>query len=228
MILPFGESTPRGIRISERLDLPSGPEWEFARDLLAVIDQIHGDGELPVIPVIETGTSSAGGFLVSARDGRSLRIEVGLGGVHPHLTFVHEIGHFLDYETFGASRGFGSAAGQIAPLMRIIERSETIRKLARRIGRRYAVIPDARGRLRREAVQQGAVRRLLLPEEQFARAYAQYIAMCSQEPVVQAQLHRKRANHLTQGIYYEQWDDDDFAPIAREFDALLREKGWMQ
>lgn len=228
MILPFGDSASRGIRISERLDVPSGAEWEFARELLAAIDYIHGDGELPVIPVVETKTSSAGGFLVSARDGRSLRIEVGLGGIHPHLTFVHEIGHLLDYETLGASRGFGSAVGQVAPLMRIIERSETIRNLASRIGRKYAVIPDIRGRLRREAVQQGAVRRLLLPEEQFARAYAQYIATRSQNPIVQAQLHRKRANRLTQGIYYEQWDDDDFAPIARAFDALLRQKGWMR
>ena len=227
MIAPFGDNTSRGIRISERLDIPSGAEWDFARDLLSVIDQIHGDGNLPVIPVIETGTSSAGGFLASARDGRSLRIEIGLRGLHPHMTLIHELGHFLDYETLGRPREFASAAGHIALLMEAIGRSETIRRLTARIGRKYAVIPDVRGRSRREPVQQGTVRRLLLPEERFARAYAQYIVTRSRDPILQAQLHRKRANRLTQGVYYEQWDDDDFVPIAREFDALLRQKGWM-
>ncbi|MGI8854339.1 MAG: hypothetical protein ACR2JW_01180 [Thermomicrobiales bacterium] len=216
------------MRISERVDVPSDAEWDFARDLLSNIDRIHGTGELPVIPVAETGTSSAGGFLVSARDGRSLRIEVGLNGLHPHLTLVHEIGHFLDYEMLGHPQEFASAMGHIVPLMQAIDRSEAVRRLGARIDKKYAMILDTRGRLRREVVQQGAVRRLLLPEERFARAYAQYIAMHSRSLIVQEQLHRKRTNRLTQGIYYEQWDDDDFAPIAREFDALLRQKGWMK
>jgi hypothetical protein len=228
VIRPFGDDTSRGIRISERLAVPSGDQWDFARDLLSIIDRIHGDGELPVIPIGGTGTRSAGGFLASTRDGRPLRIEIGLNGLHPHLTLVHELGHFLDYEALGRPHEFVSTAGHIASLMRAIERSETIRKLTGRIGRKYAMIPDVHERLRREPVQQGAVNRLLLPEERFARAYAQYIAARSGNPVAQAQLDRKRMNRLTQGIYYEQWDDDDFAPIAREFDALLRQKGWMR
>lgn len=69
---------------------------------------------------------------------------------------------------------------------------------------------------------------LLSGKEQFARSYAQWIALRSQHPVGLAELDRLLArptNDPTQP-YLRQWSEADFAPIARAFDRLFALLGW--
>ena len=78
---------------------------------------------------------------------------------------------------------------------------------------------DKRGNRIRFNVNQKDVAYLLEPKEQFARAYAQYIAVRSRDNIMLGQLEGKRGDALMQGLYCQQWMDDDFAPIASEIEA---------
>jgi hypothetical protein len=72
------------------------------------------------------------------------------------------------------------------------------------------------------------IRYLLNRNEQFARAYAQYIASKSGDTALKAKLQ----NHLSKKgkvplFIQRQWTDKDFAPIEAAFDALFKEQGWV-
>lgn len=75
------------------------------------------------------------------------------------------------------------------------------------------------------------LRYLLQTHEVFARSYSQYIAVRSKDPAGLAELKKlqARAKPGSQGVfpaYPEQWDDDDFEPIAQAFDRLFDALGW--
>jgi len=114
----------------------------------------------------------------------------------------------------------------IGPLMDAIGASRSIRDLTKRAKQKWSVVTLSRGGRYRESVDPNEVRRLLYSEEQFARAYTQYIAIRGDHATVLDQPNQKRRNALAQQVYYEQWTDDDFEPIAHAFDALFRGKGW--
>jgi hypothetical protein len=67
---------------------------------------------------------------------------------------------------------------------------------------------------------------MLRAQEMWARSYAQYIATRSGDPILRAQLFLERERLAGMPYYPEQWDDDDFAPIAEAIDELLNAKGW--
>lgn len=110
--------------------------------------------------------------------------------------------------------------------MLAINRSRSVARLRVRAKQHYTFVNDLRGRRMREAIELGIVRYMLLPEECFARAYAQYIAIRSGDERLIEELKHVRANVYAQQVYYEQWDDDSFAHIADAFDQLLRQRGW--
>ena len=65
---------------------------------------------------------------------------------------------------------------------------------------------------------------LLNTEELFARSFAQYIATRSGDKIMLSQ-----AKSYSNTLYgARQWDDDDFKPIAAEFDAYFKSIGWIQ
>jgi len=188
---------------------------------------VHGDGPLPDIEIVSS-TGDSGDYVYSGRDNRALRIELmPLGGPHPHLTLVHEIGHFLDHQTLGTKNTFASVNGEIPNVMGAIAQSASIRGLMRRQGRKVANIDVWPGRRQRESIDPGNVAYLLAPQEQFSRAYTQFIVVRSGDTTMLQQLNRIRSNPLRQGLYYEYWSDEDFAAIAEALDALFRGKGWI-
>ena len=66
---------------------------------------------------------------------------------------------------------------------------------------------------------------LLRENETFARAYSQYIAIRSGDPILLSQLNYHRSKYiLRNGL----WEDDDFVPIAEEFDKMLKKVGLMR
>jgi hypothetical protein len=66
----------------------------------------------------------------------------------------------------------------------------------------------------------------LTPREQFARAYAQFIALASGSSTLRAQVEAIRRTRLA-AVYHSQWEDDDFEPIRRQLEGLFRRIRWM-
>lgn len=75
-------------------------------------------------------------------------------------------------------------------------------------------------------VKQNLVEYYLSPREQFARAYAQFIAVSSQTTELLVQLEAVQQSRLG-AMYHVQWNDGDFRPIQQQFDRLLRRLRWM-
>jgi len=222
------ERRPSGTRISTLVESGSGPLFEALRDTLTIIDEVHGDGDLPRLPVrLTTGRIEIGGYRFSGRDGTPLRLELSQHSDHPHLTVVHEVGHFLDHQALGVPGRYASESGHLDDLMSTIDRSAAIKALRTRIGRQHARVRLPDGSIRQHPILQRYVSYLLRQSEVFARAYAQYIATRSQSVVLLQQVSGLRHALLSGRVYHTQWDTDDFETIGEAFDRLLRRKGWL-
>jgi hypothetical protein len=70
-----GPRSPGGIPISSRLIVPDGAAFDPVRRALAAIDAVHGDGVLPLLPVIRTrGRVQVGAYEWNSHTGESLRL----------------------------------------------------------------------------------------------------------------------------------------------------------
>lgn len=200
---------PQGVKVSSIMD-PRAHADVIDR-AAGRIDQIHGDGKLPIIPIRE---ASSPGYYGAYYHGAGRRhIEILGAGDHKELTAIHEIGHFIDDKGLPGA-GFTSAKHpSMEKFRRAVADTDTVQQLATR----YAAEPDHG--IRQELAY------YLNPVELWARAYAQYIAVKSADPLLIAQLdHIRRDTHDLYNL--RQWPDQDFAPVAREIDNLFKDMGW--
>lgn len=144
-------------------------------------------------------------------------------GTEPELSLAHEIGHFIDLSGLpsgsasGPRRHFGSttpAWRRMQLLMRAIRRTPT-----------YQTIASA-ARSGGPGVKQWKY--LRHRNEIFARAYAQYVAWRSGDPVMREQLDAILA-HPNPKRSFEHWPYEEFLPIVEAFDRLFegKELGWL-
>lgn len=171
-------------------------------EALTAIDRTHDDGVIPPLTL---------------RPGRSIRalgelkvdksvVEVREKGPWRRLTLAHEAGHVLDYYGIGERLKFASDTEPALQAWRdAIDSSAATQKIKTEPG-----VPNRRY--------------LSSRREQFARSYAQYIAFKSQNPALLADVDRVLQNPAP----WRHWEWDDFAPIAKAFDDLFRQLGWMQ
>jgi hypothetical protein len=227
MVQDNGPRSPGGIPISSRLLVPEGAAFAPVRRALAAIDAVHGDGDLPRIPVVRTrAVTEAGAYQWSDRTGEALRLRLSSLGEHLELTVVHEIGHFLDHQGIGRPGIFASETGVLVSLMQAIDRTDAVNRL-RSLRARRRVIVDERGRREAEVVRQSHVAYLLQSNELFARAYAQFVTVESQHPLLLDQLNYLRSLRRTR-VYHDIWTDDDFVAVASELRRLFGRRRWMR
>jgi hypothetical protein len=221
-----GSQSPGGIPISSRIVVPSGASFDPVRRALAAIDAVHGDGDLPRLPVVRTrGTMEVGAYEWSDRTGAPLRLRFSGIGDHPELTVVHEIGHLLDHQALGQPGTFASERGGAQSVMEAIRLSAASRTLVL-LRRRRIVILEERGRRVVEPVKQSLVAYYMQPREQFARAYAQYVSRLARADDLTEQLLELRRSRAG-SMYHLQWTDADFEPISMAFDKLFRRRRWV-
>jgi hypothetical protein len=97
--------------VSAALRLPSGPAGRSLRRAVAIVDRVHMDGELPMVPV-EFGHDADGeAYIEIDHDSRRQRRTV----VHWNAwnvgwSLIHEVGHLLDYSAIGRSGAARSLA----------------------------------------------------------------------------------------------------------------------
>ena len=201
------------------------------KQALRVIDQVHGDGNLPSLPLRTVEGDSARGdgeFLVQF--GHPQEILVNGTGAHPEYSTLHEVGHFLDYS--GLSGGIGDfASAGITNDMHIRRwgnaalKSEAIKTIRDYRKRLRDQVPNAKDRTPLQQKNLDYSDYLLDTPEVFARSYAQWVATRSGNDYILGQLREKQARART-SKGKDVWEDADFEPIGAALDALFEARGW--
>lgn len=224
-VIPAGIPVANGLRAPKR-----GALTQATERTLSAIGKVHGDGELPVIPIErERAKSRFGGYWHKTHTGEATKISLRTGGFddHPELTLAHEIGHFLDHQGAGERGVFSSVEdGAFAEFRRVVSQTRAIREIERLV--KESAIPVMHGGARIEyPVDRKYLTYLLDPKEVWARAYAQYITLRSGDQTLREQLDQLRLRLRWAQVHYpSQWDDDDFAPVAEAVDRLMLKLGW--
>jgi hypothetical protein len=217
-LVSFATETPRSSPVSRALTIPPdaerAPSYEAT---LRVIDSIHDDGKLPVIPFIENrATVNIGGYAWRGFTGESIDLTISRVGPHPELTLLHEVGHLLDHQALHIR---GQYASEKSPLLevwrRIVQATPTAKKL-----RLAAAGKKIDGRWPSDGPSEFA--RLLPLREMWARAYTQYVVMHAGNPALRAQFDL--AARRLMRLYF--WPADEFESIDLAITSLLQSKQW--
>jgi hypothetical protein len=213
---PVQPARTDGAPVSHALTPTTGPKartTQVYNETLAAIDSVHGDGQLPAIPLKQTRKQRTLGAYWRTHTGQPVKIDLSSQGGHPHLTLAHEIGHFLDHAGIGSASGFATDADDRLNGWRAAVRQS---KAVQQIQAHRGLYPDARR----------YQRYLASAKEVWARSYAQYIATRSDSALLKREL-REEQQRATDSPLPRQWADDDFVDIAQAFDDLFLELGWM-
>lgn len=224
--------TPQGTPVGKALKLPGGKLHKALRDAVDAIDAVHGDGDLPAVPVKSSRMTNAYGSYTHRygfnRKDTPVDIKISSAGDHPGLTFAHETGHFLDNQAMTDRAGWGSeSAPELEGFRRAVGASKAITRLKDMLGRGVVEI-DEDGLRRTIQVPAQHVKYLLRPWEVWARAYAQYIATRSKNATLLKELDLLRVKKPGYLDLPRQWEEADFAPIQAEMDAYFKAKGWVK
>lgn len=196
---------PRLRALSELVALPRRsplhPELASALTAADALHLFHSD--LEPVPVRATSTTSQAGCY-RLRKGDPVDLRVSRRHDRVALSFLHELGHFLDHQ-LGRELGPAWASGGHAAFI-------DWRRAAKRLSPR---LPADAGRSRR--------RYFASPKELWARSYAQTVLTRSgDEP-----LERHLAGLLELDDVFV-WPADDFAPVADEVELVLERLGLLR
>lgn len=230
-----------GSDISNRLSV-SGRSQAAAplRSAAAEIEKIHGlpwDTNTAIHGETNNRMRSYGRFTsidlrptrkggpLSARGGSLIEMNTKKQNVYGQIvTAAHEYGHYIDQWALpdgGRVKGSerwarGDDTPSIAPVMKAIADTDSVKALvaASKI-RSPSEFPSVGVT---PLLRHGHLRYLIRPREQFARAYAQYIAEKSGSPGLLQAVEDDRSF-----ISQRQWTAVEFAPIRAAFDAMFRD-----
>lgn len=192
---------------------------------LEAIAKVHGvPADLERIPVKVKGDFGAEGRYLVYNPWGGNEIHVNKYAHEPAGAITHEYGHFLDHHLFGNGKptlgGLGTMKRnpEMKDLMVALNKSKAVTSLREK---------HKRNTENGDWGHTQASTYLLMQPEIFARAYEQYIATRSGSPHIKESVRNMRESWGRHG-YAAQWDDQDFAPIAREFDRVFERRGLLR
>lgn len=225
------KGTAAGKPVSDALSTTVRELKKILSEALAAIDSIHGDGELPALPVVKLRKGSAlGNFVHYQFNGKPVSIGIYPKGSNPRLTALHEIGHFLDYCGIGVKHNFASANHELLKEWNeAVSNSDAIKKIRNAIATGEIKYQDTFGKSSDQKLfshQRSFFEYLNKPWEIFARSYAQYIAYKTNNEGLLKELEEAQSKYT---IYqYRQWEREDFNEIEKAFDNLFIKLGWVR
>ena len=148
--------------------------------------------------------------LYSVEGGKPARIAIHPAVHRPRLTFLHEVGHYLDHGLIGDIGTWASTGSMSEKWRDAVDQTEAADEL-----RRQEAVPPLPQLAR-------TMRYLLRIEELFARSYGQWIGLRSGNDDLLDEL----SNSLSTLTYPEYWGMDDFAPVADALDLAFKELKW--
>lgn len=221
---------PAGTPLRDAFNVSSGKLKAATEEGLAAIHRVHGDGDHLRIPVLWTNKRLDHGEFNYLRGGLATDLRVSRAALHPRLTIVHEVGHFIDNQAVGLL-GVNSSVNDGSPLRSVMDAIRSTRshaQLESLVGRKQVLIQrHNEPRPRRTALKEGHAEYLLQPQELFARAYARYVAVRSGDAALLEELNLSH-RHEDALIYGDSWTDEDFHPVAKALDELFTSLGWMR
>jgi hypothetical protein len=220
---PRHERLPGGISLGRALIISPGLVNDDLREVVALIDRVHGDGALPAIPlsfvsvIVNSSGRPADGVFAADEDDQGelhpLAIRVRGAAPHRHFVTIHEIGHFLDLMGLPGVGYSSDAHESLTTWRRAIFRSRAFGELERLVDASDPEVAD------RATV-------LLKTSELWARTYAQFVAVRSGSPILERSLSALRQR--SGSVYLpRQWDDHDFVTIERAIEGLFQNLGWI-
>ena len=196
---------PRLRPLPELLRLPRrSPLYPELARALAAADALHLlHSDLEPVPVRPTSTTSqAGCYRLREGDPVDLRVSRRHGRVA--LSFLHELGHFVDHQ-------LGCGARPVLGL----RPPRGVRRLARRGAELPSRAPAGSGRSRRRYFDSA--------KEVWARSYAQTVLTRSRDPWLQGHLLG-----LLDSDDMFVWPAAEFAPLADELERVLERLGLLR
>jgi len=223
---------PNGIPVSQAFDLSELPGARSriggaVRHSMEVIDNVHGDGELTEVPLKQTsGSVSMGTYRYNSITGQPVMITTSSKDDTPGFSFAHEVGHFIDQQQIRSNKDVSDIVSNI---QEAANKTSAMNRLNQLTTLRTVPYTSNTGEVKDHYIQQNYVKYLLRENEVFARSYAQYIATESQDAQMIKDLDFNRdIAKAENSIYPSHWTDDDFAPIAKEFNNLFKAMGWLK
>lgn len=174
------------------------------------VHSVHVDQSRSLSVAVDSELLYPGMYSIDAA-GEPVRIAVNPAVARPALTFLHEVGHYLDHAVIGDRSRWASNGEMLTPWREAIASTDAVRQLEQQ--QSAPPLPQlARG-----------MGYLLRTEELFARSYSQWIAMRSGNQGLLDEL----GSSLSGLSYPEYWGMDDFAPVADAFHQVFTELNWI-
>lgn len=236
---------PAGVNVATKFRVPDGTknkrERQLVSDALSVISKVHGvDSALPDIRVnfISASTTAEARLVLVGK--KPVQLDVSKKpDVHP-LDVIHEVGHYIDFalgdkiaphrerilRAIKKSKGYKDLITPLPPQVDVVvtetDGTSKVEKYPR-----YEIAPDLK-----------RLTYMTSPHELLARAYAQYISTKADFGkdymdayttfrVIKKVTPKSKKTQITT-YFRAQWEEDDFAPIAEEFDKLFASLGWIK
>jgi Zn-dependent peptidase ImmA (M78 family) len=206
MVQPSGENISKFIKTDA---LP--PETKTAVErVLKIVDSIHGVDTMPMLFVGVRRGRLLGKY--TYKDG-ILKLIVNPATPDVELTFLHELGHFIDHHGFNPFRESSKSDEFFDEWREAVEKTDSVIALRSAVSRQTS-----------DAV---FARYLLELPELWARSYSQFIAVESGDKSLLTQLKMYR-NSLIFRERYSQWTDIDFQRLYHATVSLFRAKQWIK
>ena len=208
------DTVPVGAEVSSGLDVQVTDRiGTSVAHAIETIEKVHGDGNLPTIPVVKVAPGGEAGFLYEGD--RATQIGLAEGTMMDVIeATVHEIGHFLDHSGLPGHQ-HASDLEELPEMMDLLHRIEatpTFKAIRRAAA---AAAPDWR-----------YWQYLLRGREMFARAYTQYIAWKSGDEELGARIDELLVSNVpVHRLKY--WPYYEFLPIVRAMDKLFERQRWL-
>lgn len=216
-----GESIRLPLLINVYTDLPKDPKikakFQYAVKSVDSVLNIQ-KWRMTKVPVeVTDNRNSVGGIIVNKRTGIPSKIEISSLSPVPELTSIHEIGHQIDLEVIGTRGKYSSKNGELTGWEKAVKQSILYSKIMQyKSGEIKNIIED--GKPIKVNVDYVIVYGRTV--ELFARSFAQYIAIKSNDIILLDQI--KQTKTFGYGDIL-QWSDEDFKPIYSELEKIFED-----
>ena len=221
------QAKPTGKPVSEAFRVEIADER--VEKAIELIDSVHGDGELPNLPIRKLNKSRAvegrvGGY--SHKEGKPRELLLNMQNAHLDEALIHEVGHFLDHQVMDASGKFASARGRtLSQLRKLLDETNSV-QLLKAVSQADIIEYIDESGATEIPVNKKFVNYLLARKELFARAYTQFIAIQSGNEELLEYLDKLKQSG--DNYYPEFWRDEEFEPIYNFFFDLFAKRQWLK